>query len=108
MIKTEVLVEAAKHRRQLTLLVSPLPMHMPFEPLLGFGQELTATFDARDSYQGKLAALIYTTDMRKTQEVKRVRFVAGLRQVRTHEAPKAHQPRLFLCQFQSEFLEAIG
>ncbi len=45
--------------------------------------------------------------MRKTQEVERVRFLAGLRQVPSGKSPEAHDPRLFFCQLQSEFSESI-
>lgn len=42
----EILIEAAQHRNQLTLLITTLPVHMPLEPLFGLGQELSAAFDA--------------------------------------------------------------
>jgi hypothetical protein len=47
---------------------------------------------------------IRATYVRKTQEVERVRFLAGLRQVPSGKSPEAHDPRLFFCQLQSEFL----
>src|ERR1035437_316810 len=106
-MQSEVLVEAAEHHRQLTLLVPPLPVHMPLEPFLGLGKELLTAFDTGNPYQGKLATLVYTADMLETKKVKRVRLIAGLCKVRTSETPKAQQPCLFFSQFQPEFLESI-
>jgi hypothetical protein len=45
--------------------------------------------------------------VRKTQEVERVRFLAGLRQVPPGKSPEAHDPRLFFCELQFEFSESI-
>ena len=65
-VQPEILVEAAQHQRKLLLLILPRPMPMLSEPLLGFGQELSAAFDARNPHQGKLASLIGAAHMRKT------------------------------------------
>ncbi len=45
--------------------------------------------------------------MRKTQEVKRVRFLSGLRKVPPDKSSEAHDPRLFFCHLQPEFSESI-
>src|ERR1035438_10781508 len=66
LVQPEILVEAAQHQRKLLLLILPRPMPMLSEPLLGFGQELSAAFDARNPHQGKLASLIGAAHMRKT------------------------------------------
>jgi hypothetical protein len=50
---------------------------------------------------------IRATNVRKTPEVERVRFLAGLRQVPSGKSPEAHDPRLFFCQLQSGFSESI-
>jgi hypothetical protein len=91
----------------LLLLILPLPMPMLLEPLLGFGQELSAAFGARNPYQGKLATSIGAAHMLETQEVERVRLIASLRQVPPDKSSEAHHPRLFLRQFQPEFSESI-
>src|ERR1035438_3126325 len=106
-VQTEILVEAAQHPRQLLLLILPLPMPMLPEPLLGFSQELSAAFNARNPHQGKLASSISAAHKLKTQEVKRIRLIAGLRQVPSDKASESHYPRLFLRQFQPEFSESI-
>jgi hypothetical protein len=81
---------------------------MPLEPFLGLGQELSAAFNTGDPHQGKLAASVNSAHVLETQEIKRFRLFAGLLQVRPHEAPKAHQPRLLFRQFQSKFPEPIS
>jgi hypothetical protein len=91
----------------LLLLILPLPMPMLPEPLFGFGQELSAAFNARNPHQGKLASSISAAHMLKTQEVERIRLIAGLRQVPSDKASESHYPRLFLRQFQPEFSESI-
>jgi hypothetical protein len=63
MMQSEILVEAAQHHYKLLLLIPPLPMPMLAEPLLGFGQELSAAFVAWDPHQGELAASIGATSM---------------------------------------------
>src|SRR5260370_35610216 len=82
-------------------------MPMFLEPLLGFGQELSAAFGARNPYQGKLAASIGAAHMLETQEVERIRLVAGLRHIPPAKSSEAHHPCLFLRQFQSNFSESI-
>jgi hypothetical protein len=62
-VQSEILVEAAQHHHELFLLIPPLPMPMLAEPLLGFGQELSAAFVAWDPHQGELAASIGAADM---------------------------------------------
>ena len=62
-MQSEILVEAAKHQHELLLLIPPLPMPMLAEPLLGFGQELSAAFVAWDPHQGELAASVGAADM---------------------------------------------
>ena len=62
-MQSEILVEAAQHHHELLSLILPLPMPMLAEPLLGFGQELSAAFVAWDPHQGKLAASIGAADM---------------------------------------------
>src|SRR5439155_20652765 len=51
-MQSKLLVEAAQHHHELLLLIPPLPMPMLAEPLLGFGQELSAAFVAWDPHQG--------------------------------------------------------
>src|ERR1700722_2413627 len=82
-------------------------MSMLFEPFFRFGQELSAALVARNPYQGKLATSIGAAHMLETQEVKRIRLIAGLRQVPSDKASEAHHPRLFFCQLQPEFSESI-
>src|ERR1035438_4024758 len=82
-------------------------MPMLPKPLFGFGQELSAAFNARNPHQGKLASSIRAAHMLKTQEVERIRLCAGLLQVPSDKASEAHYPRLFLRQFQPEFSESI-
>src|SRR5450756_1613339 len=107
MMQAKVLIEPSQHRDELTLLITLLPVHMPLEPLLGLGQELSAAFDAGYPHQGKLATSVHSANVFETQEVKRLWLFANLLQVRPHEAPKAHQPRLLFSQFQSELREPI-
>jgi hypothetical protein len=45
-VEPEVLIEASQHNRQVTLLVPALPVHVPFDPLAGTSQELTAALHA--------------------------------------------------------------
>src|ERR1035437_1736674 len=82
-------------------------MPVLLQPLLGFGQELSAAFNARNPYQGKLASSVRAAHMLKTQEVERIRLCAGLLQVPSDKASEAHYPRLFLRQLQPEFSESI-
>jgi hypothetical protein len=80
---------------------------MLLEPFLGLGQELSPALVAWDPYQGKLSAAIRATYVLETQEVKRVRFITGLRKVHSNESSETHHPRLFFGQFQSELPESI-
>jgi len=106
-VQSEILVEAAQHHRQLLLLILSLPMPMLPEPLFGFGQEFSAAFRARNPHQGKFASSIGAAHMLKTQEVERIRLVAGLRQVPSDKASESHYPRFLLRQLQTEFSESI-
>jgi len=62
-MQSEILVEATQHHHELLLLIPPPPVPMLSEPLLGFGQELSAAFVAWDPHQGELAASIGAADM---------------------------------------------
>jgi hypothetical protein len=106
-VQPEILVEAAQHQRKLLLLTPPRPMPMLSEPFFGLSQELSAAFARWNPHQGKLATSIRATYVRKTQEVKRVRFLAGLHKVSPDKSSEAHDPRLFFCQLQPEFSESI-
>ena len=64
-VEPEVLIEASQHHRQVALLVAALPVHMPFHPLAGASQELTAALHAWDSDQRELTAPVLTTDVLK-------------------------------------------
>src|SRR5215472_2387470 len=77
------------------------------EPLFGLGQELSPALFAWNPYQGELSTAIRATYVLETQEVKRVRFITGLRKVHPNKSSEAHHPRLFFCQFQSELPEPI-
>src|SRR5262245_36717012 len=52
-VQRKVLVEAAKHPRQLTLLVPALPVSMALEPLRGACQKPPAALLTRDADQSK-------------------------------------------------------
>jgi len=106
-VQPKVLIEAAQHRRELTLLIPPLPVPVPFEPFPGFGQELSAAFDAGNPHQSELATPVNSAYVCETQEVKLIRLLASLRQVGPNETPEPHQPRLFFSQLQTEFPEPI-
>src|SRR5260370_4851164 len=71
-------------------------MPMVFEPLLGFGQELSAAFGARNPYQGKLAASIGAAHMLETQEVERI----GLSPVFAR-SPRTNRPKRITRVFSS-------
>jgi hypothetical protein len=81
----------------LLLLILRRFMPMLAEPFFGLGQELSAAFNTWDSDQSKLTTPIRATYVRKTQEVKRVRFLAGLHKVPPDKSSEAHDPRLFFC-----------
>jgi len=53
-MESEIQVEAAQHQHELLLLIPPLPVPMLAEPLLGFGQELSAAFVAWDRTKANL------------------------------------------------------
>jgi len=91
----------------LLLLILLLLVPMLSKPVFGLGQELSAAFNRWDPHQGELTTSIRATYMSKSQEVERVRLLPGLPQVHPRKSPEAHDPRLFFCQFQSEFSEAI-
>src|ERR1700751_3315537 len=82
-------------------------MPVLLQPLLGFGQELSAAFNARNPHQGKLASSIGAAHMLKTKEVERIRLIAGLHQVSSDKASESHYPRFLLRQLQTEFSESI-
>jgi len=106
-VQPEILVETAQHPRELLLLIAPFPMHMLLEPFFGLGQELAPALFAWNPYQGELSTLIRSTYVLETQEVKRVRFIPGLRKVPSNKSSETHHPRLFFCQFQSELPESL-
>jgi len=81
----------------LLLLILRRFMPMLSEPFFGLSQELSAAFDTWYPHQGKLATLIRATYVLKTQEVERVRLLAGLREVPSDKSSEAHDPRLFFC-----------
>src|ERR1700739_4961447 len=45
--------------------------------------------------------------MREAKEVERVRLLTGRPKLLPGKSPEAHDPRLFFCQLQAEFSEAI-
>src|SRR5260370_19451148 len=62
-MQPEVLVEALKHRPQVTLLVTSPPVHMLNQPLVGACEELAATLHAGKSDHGKPSAVIDPADV---------------------------------------------
>src|SRR5438093_508237 len=57
-MQSEVLVETTEHRRQLTLLVPPLPVPVPRKPLLGACQKLATALQAREADDRERAAAV--------------------------------------------------
>ena len=72
-MQPEVLVEALKHRPQVTLLVTSPPVHMLNQPLVGACEELAATLHAGKSDHGKPSAVIDPADVFEAQKFESLR-----------------------------------
>ena len=106
-MQSEVLVEATQHRRQLTLLVSSLPVPMARKPLFSACQKLVATLPTRETNYRELPAAIRSTYVRETQKVKRLGSFVVCRLPISGEASEEQQPRLVIGQCQVKSRESF-
>jgi hypothetical protein len=105
-VKRKVLVEAAQHHCQVTLLISSPPVPMALEPVLGTCQKLPAALRTGDADQRELPASIDPAYVLEAQEVKGLGLCRVLRLALSGEASKEEQPGLLLGQGQVEPLKA--
>src|SRR5207247_4009761 len=92
-----------QHRRQVTLLVSPLPVPMSREPLFGARQKLPTALPAREAdHRERATAVVRSTYVREAQEVERLGSFIVCRLRLGGEAPEEQQPRLVVGQLRSE------
>ena len=71
-VQGEVLVEAAQHHREVSLLLASRPMPVSKQPLAGASEELSAALGAGDADQGETPCSIRPTDVPEAQKLKRL------------------------------------
>src|SRR6185503_8178047 len=104
----EVLVEALKHLRQLTLLSPPGPVHVPNQPLVGAMEELAAALDTRQPDHGEASAAIGPRDVLEAEELESIWLLTVLRASLGGKPAKEQQPSFLLGQFQVKSCEALA
>jgi hypothetical protein len=107
-MKPEVLVEALKHRPQMTLLDAPSPMHVLNQPRAGAREELAATLHAGESDHSEPFAAVDSADVLEAQKLECLRPPTVPRASLGGEPAKEQQPSLFLGELQVEFCEALA
>jgi len=105
-VEPEVLIEAAQHHRQMTLLLTAFPVHVPLEPVVGASQKFPAALHARDSDHCELAAPIHPANVFEAKKLERLRLLTELRAPIGGETAKEHEPSLLLGHFQVELRKA--
>src|SRR5713101_4759288 len=106
-MEPEVLIEPSQRHRQMALLVPPLPVPMPGEPLFGACKKLATALPARETNHRERAAAVRSAYMREAQKVERVRPLAICRLGLSGEASEEQQPRLLVGQLQIESREPL-
>jgi hypothetical protein len=107
MMKPEVLVEALKHRPQMTLLVTPSPVHMLNQPRAGARKELAAALHAGESDHREPLVAVDSADVLEAEKLERLRLPAVPRTPLGGEPAKEQQPSLLLGELQIESCQAL-
>ncbi len=105
MMQPEVLVEALKHLPQMTLLIAPLPVHMPNQPLVGASKELATALHAGEPNDGEPSAAIGSADMLEAKKLEGIRPLTVLRTSLGGKTAKEQQPSFLLGQLQVKSCE---
>ena len=91
----------------MTLLVAPLPMHMPLEPFMSAIEKLSAALRVPNSDDGGLAVHVRAGYVFKIEEFKCRPFRVVLGGCLTGEPPEAKDAGLFRRELQAELLHPM-
>lgn len=106
-MEAEVVVEATEHPCQVGLLVSPLPMHVPFAPFRHFVQKPPTAFRAGYPYKGEIPCPARPADVFEAEKLKGSRFPCRPAGLFPRETPKRQEARLLFGHLQPELLEPL-